>query len=71
MPADAQVKDESVPAMPAGSYVKKEEGVPAMPADSCVKKEEVPAMPLDAQVKVEASAPPHVAGTKREREPAS
>ena len=55
MPADAKVKDESVPAMPAGSYAKKEE--------------EVPAMPLDAKVKVEASVPPHVAGTKREREP--
>ena len=57
MPADAQVKDESVPAMPAGSYVKKEE--------------EVPAMSLDAQVKVEASAPHPVTGMKREREPAS
>ena len=33
MPADAQVKNESVPAMPAGSYVKKEEeGVSAIPA---------------------------------------
>ena len=42
MPADAQVKDESVPAMPAGSYVKKEEGVPAMPADARVKKEDPP-----------------------------
>ena len=54
MPADAQVKDESVPAMPAGSYVKKEE--------------EVPAMPLDAQVKVEASTPAAIAGMKRARE---
>ena len=40
-----------------------------MPADARVQKEEVPVMPLDAKVKVEASAPPPVAGTKREREP--
>ena len=52
MPADAQVKNESVPAMPAGSYVKKEEEVPAMPADARVKKEEVPALPLDAVSRV-------------------
>ncbi len=53
--------------MPAGSYVKKEEEVPAMPADARVKKEEVPAMPLDAKVKVEASAPVPVTGMKRAR----
>ena len=40
--------------MPAGSYAKKEE--------------EVPAMPLDAQVKVEASTPAAIAGMKRARE---
>ena len=68
--ADAQVKDESVPAMPAGSCVKKEEEVPAMPADARVKKEQVSAMPLDAKVKVEASETVPVTGVKREREPA-
>ena len=56
--------------MPAGSFVQKEEEVPAMPADARVKKEQVPAMPLDAKVKVEASETVPVTGVKREREPA-
>ena len=44
VPENVLVKEEFVPAMPAGAHVKVEdELVPPMPEDACIKEEAVPA----------------------------